>query len=687
MALGVGGMALALYSLASHELADTAKKRLAQASAMLAAQSENWFGGLAHNAAGWGEVSLVRDVVVSPQDGACVDMANKWFQGLVRESSVLQTVNLLDLNARCIASSIPSRIGLVDMQNVVRDRSDFLEALQGRAGVSGAIWGHATQRPIVAVSVPVWVEGRVAGVLRVVVDLGFYNDKFLGSLLIGLSGRAYVFDPDMESKMSPNPKIWDIVTDNKYASPIRLPDEVSLGGEEGFFIHGRGRDRRLAAFRRAHVPDWVFVVEEPLAEINAPIRLVRNVTLGAATFILLAVWVAIRRATRPIIRGIEQCASLAQEIEHGKLDRRLSLDSPDEVGLLAQGLNHMSESIRTQREQLQAAEAMYRGVFESAAEGIVRTNGDGGILMVNPAMVRMLGYDSPEQLLDRSVQSFYTDAGRRDEFIARLARDGVVHDFEVELVRRDGRRLSSLLDAQAEKNNQGEILLINGIVHDVTARQEAELARRRLVEAEKLVAQARLRMLRLQMNPHFLFNTLNSIDALVAQDPAGAQRMVRLLATFCRASLLVKEDGMSTVGEELHLIDQYLAIEKVRWGDALRVEFAVQAGVETVGLPAFVLQPLVGNAIKYGQLSGADPLHVRVSAARQDGQVVLEVDNRGRWFSAGERPVEASTGVGLSNVEQRLRNLYGDRIRIDKLDEDGWVKVRIVLTEDEGREC
>ena len=687
MALGVGGMALALYSFASHELADTATKQLAQATSRLASQSENWFAGLMHNAAGWAATPVVRDVVLHPGDRARVDMANAWFQGLVHESSVLQTVNLMDPDARCIASSIPSRIGLVDMQNVVRDRSDFLEALHGRAGVSGAIWGHATQRPIVAVSVPVRVEGRVVGVLRAVVDLGFYNDRYLGSLLIGLSGRAYVFDPEMESKKSPNLKVWDIITDKNYTLAVRLPDEVSLGGEEGFFIHGWGRDRRLAAFRRVHMPDWVFVVEEPLAEINAPIHLVRNVTLGAAAFILLAVWVAVRRATRPIIQGIEQCASLAQEIEHGELDRRLILDSTDEVGLLAQGLNHMSESIRTHRAQLQAAEAMYRGVFESAAEGIVRTNGDGGILMVNPAMIRMLGYDSPEQLRGRSVQSFYADAERRDEFIALLVRDGVVHDFEVELVRRDGSRMSTLLDARAEKGGQGGLLLINGIVRDMTARREAEQARSRLIEAEKLVAQAQLRMLRLQMNPHFLFNTLNSIDALVTQDPAGAQRMVRLLAAFCRASLLVKEDGMSTVGDEMNLIDQYLAIEKVRWGDALRVEFAVQAEVEDVSIPAFVLQPLVGNAIKYGQLSGADPLCVRVSAGRRDGRVVLEVDNRGRWFSAGERPVEASTGVGMLNVEQRLRNLYGSRFRFDKLEEDGWVKVRIVLTEDESDGC
>ena len=187
-------------------------------------------------------------------------------------------------------------------------------------------------------------------------------------------------------------------------------------------------------------------------------------------------------------------------------------------------------------------------------------------------------------------------------------------------------------------------------------------------------------MLRLQMNPHFLFNALNSIEALVTRDADAARRMIHQLAAFCRASLLVREDGMSTLGDEIRLVEQYLAIEQVRWGASLQVTFQVDESLKDIPFPAFILQPVADNAVKYGQLSGVDPLAVRVTAERRGQNLYLEVANAGRWFPNGG-PADQSLRIGLSSVVQRLKNLYGERCRLEKSESDGWVRVSLELRE------
>lgn len=673
---GITLVSAIIYNSAERELEAAARFHLTQSSELVAAQAERAFANIVQETELWARLPLVMETARRYRDPGQAEAFHRYFL-LVREQVCLyQSINLVNLDADCVASSNAegTRLYNPNHRKVVAARSDFMEALQGRTGVSESLVSRGTGRPALAISTPIRDGDNVIAVLRTVVDLEFFNRSQFAPLRIGQSGRVVVMDSGLDLIIPGGPLSGEPLVAQRYVPPDILIPQAYWTNTSGFFRYTTGGGVHLAAFRRLQQPAWVVVAEQPLQEVLAPIGRYRQVTFRVTIGLLMLVGTALFLIVRPSMRALGRCQQFARDVQNGCLNRRLDVRRKDEIGLLAQGLNRMAESIRTQQEKLQVAEAQYRGIFESATEGIVQTDGNGRILMVNPAMARMVGYDSPEQLLGRTAQEFYADAACRKEFIVLLTRDGVAHDFEAELVRKNGSRLCCLLHAQAENDGQGGIRLINGIVHDMTTRQ-------RLSEAEKFVAQVRLRMLRFQMNPHFLFNTLNSIDALITQDPAGAQRMIRRLAAFCRASLLVKGDGMSTVGDEMNLIDQYLAIEKVRWGDALQVEFTVGAEVEHIKIPAFILQPLVGNAVKYGQLSGADPLSVRVSAERRNGQLLLEVDNRGRWFSAEERPTDSSTGVGLSNVEQRLRNLYGDRFHLDKAEEDGWVKVRIVLPE------
>jgi len=188
---------------------------------------------------------------------------------------------------------------------------------------------------------------------------------------------------------------------------------------------------------------------------------------------------------------------------------------------------------------------------------------------------------------------------------------------------------------------------------------QAREVERALLEAR--FAEAQNLALRMQLQPHFLFNTLNSISALVHADPEGADGMISRLGDFLRMTLDAPPDQLVPLRKELAFIRAYLAIEQVRFQDRLRVDIQIPADLMDLRVPAFLLQPLVENALKHGlsdrQKGGA--LHVR---ARQEGQdLVLEIHDDGEGFVPGNE------GVGLRNVRSRLGLVYKGRHHFDIL--------------------
>lgn len=203
------------------------------------------------------------------------------------------------------------------------------------------------------------------------------------------------------------------------------------------------------------------------------------------------------------------------------------------------------------------------------------------------------------------------------------------------------------------------------VQQDRLTAQERETAEARLNASEALSAaeRARLQALRWQLNPHFLFNTLNAISVnVMAGRGAIAERMLEKLADFLRASLDADAGEMSTVEAEFELLEAYLDIEAVRFGDRLQVELICPPSLRGAALPGFLLQPLVENAIKYGVGPSAGPVKVRIEAQRAgDGDLRLLVTDTGDG-SAASAP---SAGVGLANVRQRLALHYGERGRLE----------------------
>jgi LytS/YehU family sensor histidine kinase len=170
------------------------------------------------------------------------------------------------------------------------------------------------------------------------------------------------------------------------------------------------------------------------------------------------------------------------------------------------------------------------------------------------------------------------------------------------------------------------------------------------------LTESRLAMLQAQLQPHFLFNTLNSVSALVTSNPAAARRMLVDLSALLRMVLDSYEHPLVSVERELEMVRAYLAIQQVRFGDRLRSDIAVDANSRECAVPPMLLQPLVENAVHHAMTSDESSVHVTVRTRVDGDRLVIEVENSG---PAPDHDAMRE-GVGLGNTRQRLQQLFGD---------------------------
>ena len=214
----------------------------------------------------------------------------------------------------------------------------------------------------------------------------------------------------------------------------------------------------------------------------------------------------------------------------------------------------------------------------------------------------------------------------------------------------------------------------------LVAQARTHQLRHRAAIAEAAAQAAQIRALRYQVNPHFLFNTLNSLSSLVmTKRNERAEEMLLAISTFFRTSLSLDPNAEVTLAEEIELQRLYLDIEKVRFPTRLQVEIDVPSDLQKAKLPALILQPLIENAIKYGVSRSKEKVTLRITAGRTFAdKLEVIVSNTGK---PGETPSsDHGTGVGLKNVEQRLNARYGPEAtsRFGPRAEGGY-EVRLVL--------
>jgi len=211
--------------------------------------------------------------------------------------------------------------------------------------------------------------------------------------------------------------------------------------------------------------------------------------------------------------------------------------------------------------------------------------------------------------------------------------------------------------------------------------QEWTMQKIRAEKANALAQAAQLQMLRYQLNPHFLFNALNSIRALIDEDSKIAKRVITELSEFLRYSLVSKNYSDVPLNNEIEAIRHYFAIEKIRYEDKLDIAFEIDPLAEDFPVLSFLLHPLIENAIKYGMKTSPMPLKIRIKAKVKNSTLKIEICNSGSWLepSTDKNESKTGTGTGLENVRQRLENAFPDNFSFDIIEKDGNVCIKLEI--------
>jgi hypothetical protein len=206
----------------------------------------------------------------------------------------------------------------------------------------------------------------------------------------------------------------------------------------------------------------------------------------------------------------------------------------------------------------------------------------------------------------------------------------------------------------------GLYLLSAAFFYVLISMEDSQRAEQLAVESRMLAQEAELRFLRTQIDPHFLFNSLNSISALTTNSPSAAREMTILLGEFLRTSLQLGGEKEITVEQELELVRQFLRIEQVRFDTRLRTKFEIDPPTLLCKLPPLIIQPLVENAVKHGVASLVEGGSINITVAKNGPFISVRVENP---FDAGSKSPRQS-GMGISNVRQRLQASYGNRAQL-----------------------
>jgi LytS/YehU family sensor histidine kinase len=205
--------------------------------------------------------------------------------------------------------------------------------------------------------------------------------------------------------------------------------------------------------------------------------------------------------------------------------------------------------------------------------------------------------------------------------------------------------------------------------------EEARRVERWEMEVKVLAREAELNVLKAQLDPHFLFNSLNSISSLCGSNPASARTLTTLLADYLRRSLRLGNAQAVTLSEELELASSYLAVERIRFGPRLEFEQRIDEVVRAFEVPPLLLQPLVENAVTHGIGHLLEGGVVSIAAARQADRVQILVENR----CDPDRPRRSGHGIGLANTRRRIATYYGTAARVEVLEEPSRFRVTLSL--------
>jgi len=418
---------------------------------------------------------------------------------VIRQSSVYTACTLYDLNGEPAATSWPG-----DARENVADRAWFQRALQNLACIQGEpVTSRVIKRPAIILACPVFnAKGRVAGILDLALDYRWFS-QLAGNpalpagttaAIVGSDGTAYAWFPSAGQEGAKNipgiQAILDRTLEGQDVTEETTPEGIGIISSYSVLTRQPGQE----LFIRVSIP-----VEKALAPAEKSARLS---IIGLIVAALLGLLGAIISARGIIIGPALEILEATRRLGAGDLAHRINSGASGELAEVAQGVDRMAASLEASTLALRQAELKVRLILENSVEGYFVSSAEGRFLEANPAMLRMFGYESLEELqagVEDIAAQVYVDSGLRRRMIAQLEREGRVRNVEVESRRRDGSTFWTALSALALRDDAGRLIGLQGFATDFTERKRAEME----------LAQA---------NERFLRVLDNQADALVVAD-------------------------------------------------------------------------------------------------------------------------------------------------------------------------
>lgn len=231
------------------------------------------------------------------------------------------------------------------------------------------------------------------------------------------------------------------------------------------------------------------------------------------------------------------------------------------------------------------------------------------------------------------------------------------HYISINLVHSDYKQIDILRYAFIPKAIYFLFILAILLIYFWTQQQkiETEKLNKQSIEKERETLKIELNSLQQQFQPHFLFNSLNSINALTISNPKEAQKMIHLLSQFMRGSIRGNKSELVSLNDEIEHLKLYTDIEKVRFGDRLKVNYHIPKELHSKQLPHLILQPLIENAIKYGLYGNIDEIEIEIDASFKKNQLIITMSNP---YDAKTSSSAKGTGYGLPSIEKKMQILY-----------------------------
>jgi len=222
------------------------------------------------------------------------------------------------------------------------------------------------------------------------------------------------------------------------------------------------------------------------------------------------------------------------------------------------------------------------------------------------------------------------------------------------------------------------LLLFSGLYFAVRYWENAQVQKENTLKSEALAHEAQLQMLRFQINPHFLFNSLNTIRATIVLDQDKARHIVTLLSDFFRYTLEKDQEQANTIGKEIEAIKNYLDIQKIRFEEKLEFNFNIDPKTQNIEIPFFIIHPLVENAVKYGIETSTKPLKIDVKSTIADNNLIIEVSNSGSLIVEKDSNID-STNTGIENINKRLNLVYPGSYEFSLKEHDNNVVAKLII--------